>query len=123
MRPLAGTLTLVAALAAAGSAHALEQKVHRQVTEDACWDAGLPDEFCERLGVEAYDVDAYEWDDLTAHAQPFPGQSACDGANATLDRVEWLGADVHDLLHQLARSPSEGTSEQIAVQLGRRPSR
>jgi uncharacterized protein (TIGR03382 family) len=119
MRPLAGTLTLAAVLAAGTTAHALEQKVHRAITEDACMNAGLPDEFCERLGVEAYDVDAYEWDDLSAHAQPEAWQTSCQGANAALDRLEWLGADVHDRLADLARSPTEGNAEQVAVQLGR----
>jgi len=119
MRLVTGFLTAAVVLAAAGSAHALEQKKHRAITEDACMNAGLPGEFCERLGVEAYDVDAYEWDDLSAHAQPEAGETSCQGANATLDRLEWLGADVHDRLAALAKAPTSARAEQVAVQLGR----
>ena len=116
-------VTMVAAVFALvgsmGSAHALDQKKHRQVTEAACLAVGLPDDFCERAGVEAYNVDAYEWNDLAAHAQTAPGQSRCQAANATLDRVRRLGGDTRRGLAWLASSGSEDDANFVATQLGR----
>jgi MYXO-CTERM domain-containing protein len=119
MRLLAGSLTLSLLAFAASPAAALEQKQHRVISRNACEDAGLPEEFCERVGVEAYDTDAYEWNDLAAHAQIADGQTACQGADAALAREQSLAADIHDSLDELSWSSDPDTAEHIAVQLGR----
>ncbi len=105
----------------ASSAHALEQKKHRAISEGACLNVGLPDDFCERVGVEAYDVDSYEWNDLSAHAQidVAAGQSRCSAANKALDRVRTLGSDIRASLGYLAYTSSEEDATHVAVQLGR----
>ncbi len=119
MRAFVRFLPLVVVIATGGSAHALKQSAHRSISELACEDAGLPDSFCDRVGVAAYNVDRYEWSTPAAHAQMADGQSACDGANATLARVQSLGADVRVSLAQLAESPSAALAEHVASQLGR----
>lgn len=119
MRLLAGSLTLTLLALAASPAHALEQKQHRVISRNACEDVGLPEEFCERVGVEAYDTDAYEWNDLAAHSQITDGQTACEAADAVLAREQMLAADMHDSLDELSWSSDPDTAEHIAIQLGR----
>jgi MYXO-CTERM domain-containing protein len=107
------------ALAAAGPAHALDQSAHRQISQDACEAAGLPHDFCERVGTEAYDVDDYEWSHPEAHAQIGIGATACGGVNATLERLRMLGSDIRTSLDTLAVASSEDLRIHIATQLGR----
>jgi MYXO-CTERM domain-containing protein len=106
-------------VASAGPAFALDQSVHQTISHDSCRYAGLPQDFCERVGTEAYNVDSYEWNDPAAHAQMGDGASACSAANAALDRERTLGSDIRDSLYELAVSPSEDLRIHIATQLGR----
>src|SRR5262245_9017202 len=73
------------------SAWALDQSAHQAISHDACIAAGLPQDFCERVGTEAYNVDSYEWSKPEAHAQIADGDIACTWANAALDRERQLG--------------------------------
>jgi len=114
-----GVVATLVLVAASVPAHALKQSAHRSISRNACDDAGLPEEFCERVGVAAYNVDHYEWDTPAAHAQMSPGQSVCDGANATLARVRDLGSSVRHDLALVAAAPSADRAEQVAVHLGR----
>ncbi len=120
MRALVPGLVVTSVLVAANApAYALKQSAHQSISRQACDDAGLPAEFCERLGIAAYDVDRYEWDTPAAHAQMEPGQSVCDGANATLTRVRDLGISVRNDLALVATAPSADRAEQVAIELGR----
>src|SRR5262245_46459410 len=65
-RSVAVIVTIVTAPA---TAFALDQSVHQTISHDACTAAGLPQDFCERVGTEAYNVDSYEWSRPEAHAQ------------------------------------------------------
>jgi MYXO-CTERM domain-containing protein len=117
---LKSTLVLVL-VAVPSSAFALDQSVHQAISHDACVGAGLPQDFCERVGTEAYNVDSYEWSHPEAHAQIDDGAigNACGAANAVLERERQLGADIRNSLGQLAGSPSEDLRIHIATQLGR----
>ncbi|HEV7554807.1 MAG TPA: hypothetical protein VGO00_05080, partial [Kofleriaceae bacterium] len=114
-------LVLASLVATPGSALALEQSDHQAISEDACTAAGLPEDFCERVGTEAYNVDHYEWSHPEAHAQIGVGAlgTACTAANAALDRVRVLGADIQTSLFTLYGSPSNDLATHIATQLGR----
>src|SRR5438874_11683851 len=92
------------------SAFALDQAVHQSISHDACTAAGLPQDFCERVGTEAYNVDSYEWSHPEAHSQIADTgaiSTACTAANAALERERTLGGDIRTSLAQLAGSPSE----------------
>lgn len=114
-------LLLASLVAAPTSAFALEQSDHQAFSEDACTAAGLPEDFCERVGTEAYNVDHYEWSHAEAHAQIGEGAigTACTAANAALERVRMLGADIQTSLFALSSSPSNELATHIATQLGR----
>jgi len=104
------------------SAFALDQAVHQSISHDSCVSAGLPQDFCERVGTEAYNVDSYEWDTPEAHAQISDtgvNSTACNAANGALDRERTLGSDIRKSLVQLASSNSEDLRIHIATQLGR----
>ena len=75
------------------SAFALDQALHQTISHDGCIAANLPQDFCERVGTEAYNVDHYEWNSPEAHAQIGTGAigTACTAANAALDRERILG--------------------------------
>src|SRR2546423_8887556 len=60
--------TFVALVWSGGAARALNQAKHQELSHDGCTGHGLPDRFCRQVGVEAYNVDHYEWDDPSAHA-------------------------------------------------------
>src|SRR5262249_9205434 len=111
------SLCLLSLVLASGPAWALKQSEHSKITMAACANAGLPDEFCERVADEVYDVDAFEWNDLSAHAQIDSGQTACDAANAARERLRVLGGDIRGLLSQLDWSSTAPTH--VAVALGR----
>ena len=116
------TLAVIFFLAASGgSAFALDQSVHQSISHDRCVAANLPQDFCERVGTEAYNVDSYEWSHPEAHSQIGEGAigTACTAANAVLDRERTLGSDLRTSLVQLSRSPSEDLRIHIATQLGR----
>jgi hypothetical protein len=119
MRTTAVILFLVATPT---SAFALDQSVHESISHDSCVSAGLPQDFCERVGTEAYNVDSYEWDTPEAHAQisdTGTNSTACNAANATLERARSLGSDIRASLVQLASGNSEDRRIHIATQLGR----
>lgn len=121
MRTVPAAFAFAAAILASSSAFALEQAKHRAISRDACSAVGLPEDFCERVGVEAYDVDAYEWNDLSAHAQVDVelGQTACEAANLAADRVHGLAQDLRDGLFARARGEAWADGSFLATQLGR----
>jgi MYXO-CTERM domain-containing protein len=103
------------------SAFALDQAVHQSISHDACRDAGLTQDFCERVGTEAYNVDSYEWSTPAAHSQIADDQlaSPCTAANQVLERERTLGSDIRTSLGQLNSSNTEQARIHIATQLGR----
>jgi hypothetical protein len=84
---------------------------HRAITEDECAKVGLPERFCRQNGQVAHDVDAFEWEDMAAHAQTLLGQEMCDAANRSIDRVTSLGREL------VAASTSEKTDAPSAAAL------
>ena len=115
------TAVILLLLAAPAPAFALDQSVHEQISHDACAAAHLPQDFCERVGTEAYNVDSYEWGVPEAHAQIGEGAigTACTAANAALERERTLGSDLRTSLQRLPGAPSEAARIHIATQLGR----
>jgi hypothetical protein len=107
------------ALLSASTAHALNQSKHFDVTVQSCSSAGLPKAFCQRVGVEVYNVDANEFNDLSAHSQIPDGSTACDAANSSLWRVFWLGEQLRGATVAAGYSPSEAQHNAIAQHLGR----
>ena len=120
-RLAAAVVSFAAATFTSASSFALEQGRHQQISRDACTAAGLPEEFCERVGVESYNVDAYEWNDLAAHAQVDVslGQTACQAANLAADRVFGLGQDLRDAVFAKARGEAWADGQYLAIRLGR----
>jgi MYXO-CTERM domain-containing protein len=121
MRHLLAIAAGLAAIASSSSSFGLEQSKHRAISRDACSAAGLPWGFCERVGTEAYNVDSYEWNDLSAHAQVDVklGQDACTAANLTAGRVYWLGSDARQALFAKASGASWADGTLLAEELGR----
>ena len=115
------TLVVTALVAIPTSAFALDQSAHQAISEDACIAAQLPNDFCERVATEAYNVDHYEWSHPEAHAQIGEGAigTACTAANAALERERMLGADIRASLATLSRGTSKDLATHIATQLGR----
>lgn len=107
--------------ATASTAHALEQPKHRAISRDTCAAFGFPWNFCKRVGAETYNVDAFEWNDLSAHAQPdvANGQSPCDGANAAAARVRSLGLDLHNGINSIRNGLPWADGTNMAAALGR----
>jgi hypothetical protein len=99
-------------LAASSNAWALKPQKHRDLAEASCKRAGLNRTFCERMGKAAYETDAHEWDDLSAHAQTPHGGDRCSAAQASADRLDTLG-------RQLVAEAHAGDLENAAVDLGR----
>ena len=91
-------LSLLVLLASA-DAWALKPQEHRDLAEASCTRAGLDKTFCHRMGKAAYETDANEWDDLSAHAQTPRGSDRCTAAQASVDRVATLGRQVVDEAH------------------------
>jgi len=110
----------VAALASASSpALALNQSKHYDITLASCTHAGVPSSFCKRVATEVYDVDANEFDDLSAHSQIPDGVTACDAANASLWRVFWLGGQVRAAVIAVGSDGSRASADAVAQHLGR----
>lgn len=105
----------------ASTAYGLEQTAHRKISRNACTAAGLPSNFCARVGTEAYNVDSYEWNDLAAHAQVdvARGQTTCQAANLVAVRVYGLASEVHDGLIAKAEGESWADGQRLATGLGR----
>lgn len=103
------------------SAEALDQSKHRAISRDTCAQAGMPWEFCERVGTEAYNVDHYEWEDMSAHAQVdvSTGQTACEAANLAAGRVNGLADDLRLDLAAFAKGSKTVDATVIATALGR----
>ena len=116
---LLAAVVFAAATFTSASAFALEQSKHQQISRDACTAAALPEEFCERVGVEAFDVDAYEWNDVAAHAQVDSGQTACEAANLAAGRVYGLGQDLRRAVFAKVRGESSVDATHVATALGR----
>jgi hypothetical protein len=100
-------------------AFALTQGMHEQIVRDSCAAHGMPVNFCERVGNEAYNVDHDEFNDLKAHGQMEEGQSACDGANAVLGRVHDLSREVNQEVWSDISNPTRANNEALAKSLGR----
>jgi len=100
-------------------AYALKPSRHRKIAEHSCKAAGLPRDFCSRVGVEAYNTDAHEWDNMAAHAQPEPGDTPCQGVERTVQRMAMLGAELRSALEELAESGERASAEHAASALGR----
>ena len=115
------SIALLASLLAPRSASALEQPKHRALSRDGCAAAGLPWNFCLRVGSEAYNVDAYEWSELPAHAQidVEKGQSACDAANLAAERVRAIGEALRSGAQAMAAGDGWANGAWMATQLGR----
>lgn len=103
------------------SAAALDQSKHRAISRDTCAQAAMPWEFCERVGTEAYNVDHFEWSDMSAHAQidSGAGQTACEAANLAADRVNNLADEVRRDLQAFAKGDKNIDATDIATALGR----
>lgn len=110
---------VAAALASASPALALNQQKHYDVTLASCTRAGVPRAFCNRVATEVYNVDANEFDDLSAHSQIPEGVSACDAANASLWRVFWLGGQVRSSIIAVGNDGSTASADAVAQNLGR----
>src|SRR5256885_12817527 len=101
------------------AAHALVQSKHHSVTSTGCTQAGLPARFCQEVAVEAYNTDAFEFEDLAAHAQIPVGSTACDAADRSLMRLGALGRELRGGLGELRRSGSGAAATAVARALGR----
>ncbi len=112
-------IALAAIVLSASTAHALNQSKHFDVTVASCTHAGLPSAFCNRVGAEVYDVDANEFNDLSAHSQIPVGTTACDAANASAWRMFWLGGQVRSSILAVGNQVSQNGLDGLAQQLGR----
>jgi hypothetical protein len=113
------TGNFIAALLLVGApAHALTQAVHYQIAYDSCIAAGAPDVFCEEVGKAAHNVDSSEFNTLSAHSQMENGQTACDGANAAIWRVFWLGGQMRQIIGEIAYNNSKDSITMLAGRLG-----
>ena len=92
------TLVALSLSLCAASASALPEQGHYDVTSAACVAAGLPGAFCTRAATEAFNTDALEFDDITAHAQSATGQSLCAAADVVAARLQGLGGDLQRAL-------------------------
>lgn len=112
---------MAAAVLLPSSAHALDQSKHRKLARDTCAEVGLPWEFCERVGTEAYNVDHFEWFDMAAHAQVDveQGQTQCEAANLAAARVRTIGAELRDAIDLVAADEDAVDGTAIATLLGR----
>lgn len=113
MRVCLSSVALLLLVLGTSEAGALPQSKHRSLTLDACWKLKLPDAFCETAAAAAYNVDHYEWSDLSAHAQPDTGESKCTAANKAVARVGTLASELRGLAKQTEYDPA------LAVALGR----
>lgn len=95
-------------------AKALPQGTHRDISSEACSKQKLPSEFCASVGIAAYNVDHFEWEDLAAHAQPEAGASKCQSANAAVARVRTLAQEMRTIAEG-----STGYDPALAVAVGR----
>jgi hypothetical protein len=112
---LTTTLTIAATLVLPSSAFAFDPSVHRGITKTACQDQGLPSSFCERVSIETGNVDAYEFDDLAAHAQMWVTRTPCNSASSVVDRLRMLGLRLQADLHTLEQAPPSGYSKREAL--------
>jgi MYXO-CTERM domain-containing protein len=110
---------VLGALALGSTAHALNQSKHQEIAVASCTAAGMPSAFCQRVGVEVYNVDANEFNDLSAHSQIPDGASACDSANASLWRVFWLGTQIRSVTVAVGYQASHDGHTQLAQHIGR----
>jgi MYXO-CTERM domain-containing protein len=100
-------------------AAALKPSRHKKISVNSCLNAGLPSDFCARVGREAYNTDAHEWEHMPAHAQAEPGQSACDGAQHTVERMTALGDELLTALDELVVEADQEPAVRVATALGR----
>ena len=115
------TVPLAAVALFSSSAQALDQSKHRALSRDACAKVGLPWDFCERVGTEAYNVDHFEWFDMAAHAQVDveQGQTKCEAANLAAARVRSIGASLGDAIAAVAADDDDVDGTKTATLLGR----
>ncbi len=112
-------LTLGVLLGSTGAAFALKPGAHADLASASCRAAGLGKSMCTRIATEDYDVDSREWEDLRAHAQIDDGQTACEAADATADRMWTLGTELRSALARAAASPSDTTTAAVDALIGR----
>ncbi|CAN5866510.1 hypothetical protein BH11MYX3_BH11MYX3_27960 [soil metagenome] len=112
-------LTLGVLLGSTGAAFALKPGMHADITSASCRASGLGKSMCTRIATENYDTDSREWDDLRAHAQIDDGQTACEAADATADRMWNLGNELRTALARAAASPSNTTAGAVDALIGR----
>jgi hypothetical protein len=112
-------LIALAVIAGSSPALALNQSKHYDITVASCTSAGLPQSFCARAGAEDYDVDAREWNDLSAHSQIPNGSDACTAADASVWRAFWLGGQIRAAAQTVAAQSSQAGNELLAQHVGR----
>jgi hypothetical protein len=95
-----------------GTAHALPEQSHYDVTNESCRGLAFPAAYCTRLATEAYNVDVREFYDVTAHAQS-------DGNRTTCAAAHWVAARLSGLAFNVRRSLLEYELDDAAVSLGR----
>jgi hypothetical protein len=118
-RLFCGLALAVFSLLVSGRANALGTADHRDVTSDACTEAGLSWSFCERASIAAYNVDALEFSAPEAHSMSAVGQGLCEAADATADRLGELGSDFDAELEAMAADGSSYHAAALADTLGR----
>jgi hypothetical protein len=95
----------------------LKTQDHYAITVQNCLQWGFSMGFCARVGSEAFNVDAQEWDNLTAHAMPYWTQSQCDAVAAVQGRLRSLGTDARAVLAKPVWTGSD--ADRLASDLGR----
>ena len=112
--------TMVGMLGTSGTALALSQSDHAAITERACEAAGFEEDFCERVGDEVYNTDFHEFNNLSAHAQPDVGDTACSAAGKSMQRLLDLGREMRAALREVKAAPNDhDLSAKLAKSLGR----
>ncbi len=120
MRTILALVTVVGMLGTSSSALALSQSDHAAITERVCEAAGFQHDFCERVGDEVYNTDYHEFNNLSAHAQPDVGVTACAAAGKSMQRLLDLGREMRGALREVKAAPkNHDLSAKLAKAMGR----
>lgn len=108
-----GTLvvSVLGVAGASGVAHALHTGDHKTVTYNSCVEAGFPTAFCKEAGVQAYNVDWSDWENMAAHAQTEEGHTACESFEDAVVRVNDHG-------HWVREAVANRSPQQLAMAIG-----
>jgi len=117
----------VLAIVCGGATHAQAflASTHRSITVSLCLKTGLSQRFCDRVAIEAGNVDGEEWDDPAAHAQASSKLSLCQSANAVIARLAALRVELRGALASIAATPAKrwydyyGQAARVATAAGR----